>query len=316
MNPASLQIVFAGTPAFAASALSALLASPYQVSAIYTQPDKPAGRGLQVTQSPVKQLAQAQQLPVFQPQSLKDAAELERMAALKADLMVVAAYGLLLPEAFLKLPRLGCINIHASLLPRWRGAAPIQHAILAGDQKTGITLMQMDAGLDTGAILQQAECPIYPEDTAESVHARLAELGAKTLISALPLLAQGQLPAVAQDPQQATYAPKINKSAGQIVWQTPALTLERQIRAFYPWPIAFTQWQGQTLRLFAAEVVTSTTQAPPGSIVACSRQGLEVATGDGNLRLLRVQLAGGRVLPIADFLNSRQDDFKPGMKFT
>jgi len=229
--------------------------------------------------------------------------------------MIVAAYGLLLPKLILEAPRLGCVNIHASLLPRWRGATPIQQAILAGDSKTGISLMQMDEGLDTGPLLLQAECPIYPDDTSESLHQRLAKLGADTLLNALAPLLLGKLKALPQSSAEATLAPKMNKEAGRINWQQGALEIDRQVRAFYPWPIAYTCYNQEILRIYETKPLLEKPQASPGTIVAHSGEGLDVATAKGCLRLLRVQAPGGRILAIADFLNARQQDFLAGTSF-
>lgn len=314
MKHSALNIIFAGTPEFAATALAALIQSQHNIIAVYTQPDRPAGRGLQILESPVKKLAEKYQLVIFQPQTLKTPEAQETLAALHADLMVVAAYGLLLPKAVLEAPRLGCINIHASLLPRWRGASPIQRSILAGDSKTGISIMQMDAGLDTGPILLQAECPIKPDDTSESLHQSLAQLGAETLLKTLDQISQGKLQAKTQDNSLATHAAKIHKVEGKINWHSSALEIDRKIRAFYPWPIAYTNHHGETLRIFSAQVLAQTSAATPGTIVAVSRDGLDIASGDDTIRLLRVQAPGGRVLAIADFLNARQEDFVPGQQ--
>lgn len=315
MNNQPLKLIFAGTPEFAAIILKQLLSTSHKIVAVYTQPDRPAGRGLHLMESPVKILAKEKQLPIFQPSSLKGLAEQEQLRALDADLMIVAAYGLLLPQAILAAPRLGCINVHSSLLPRWRGAAPIQHAILAGDSKTGVTIMQMDQGLDTGPILLQAECPIYLDDNSEILHERLANLGAQTLLNALDQMAQGKLSAVPQDHTQATHAAKISKEAGRINWQNGALEIDRQVRAFYPWPIAYTQFQGETLRVYAVKPLLEETTATPGSIVALSREGLDIATANGLVRLCRIQAPGGRILAIADFLNARQKVFMVGKQF-
>lgn len=299
-----LNVVFAGTPAFAAVILQALLTAGVTVSAVYTQPDRPAGRGRKLTPGPVKQLATRNALPVYQPPTLKDSQTQQTLAALRADLMVVVAYGLLLPPPVLAAPRLGCVNVHASLLPRWRGAAPIQRAILAGDSETGISLMQMEAGLDTGPVLLRRSCPILPVDTAASVHDRLAQLGAETLLAALPAIARAALIAEPQDARQASHAPKIDKREAEINWQEPAQTLARKLRAFYPWPVAHTRWQGEPLRLLAGVVLPQPVSAPPGTVVQAGADGIDVACGADVLRITELQLPGGRPMPACDFLNA------------
>ena len=305
-----LRLIFAGTPEFAAAALHALIDSPHEVIAVYTQPDRPAGRGRKLTPSPVKQLALQHQLPLFQPASLKTPEALAQLRALDADVMVVAAYGLILPPEVLQLPRCGCLNIHASLLPRWRGAAPIQRAILAGDTKTGITIMQMDRGLDTGPMLLKLSCPISRDDTAASLHDRLAELGASAIVTALE-----QLPTLTAEPQDAsaaTYANKLTKQEAVLDWHGSAEQLDRQIRAFNPWPVAQTSAEGQTLRIWASQPLTDQAQASPGTIVRCDKQGIDVACGQGILRLTRLQPAGSKPMDIAAFLNGRPDWLTPG----
>ncbi len=309
------KIIFAGTPEFAAKSLAALLNTPHEIIAVYTQPDRPAGRGQKLAASPVKQLALQYNLPVLQPNTLKTPVEQEKLQSFNADLMIVAAYGLILPAAVLQAPRLGCLNIHASLLPRWRGAAPIQRAILAGDHETGITLMQMDEGLDTGAMLVKASCPILASDTSESLHDRLAELAATTLISALENILASKIKAETQDSSQATYASKISKEEGKIDWQKDALSIDRQIRAFNSWPVAYTALNEQHLRILEAKALSEDNTGAPGTIMAISKSGLDVATGQGILRLLKVQLPGSKALAIADFLNARKDDFKVGHSF-
>lgn len=292
-----MNILFAGTPPFAAAALSALLGAGHRVSLVLTQPDRPAGRGLKAQASAVKQLALDRGLALAQPATLKDEAVLAQLAALEADVMVVAAYGLLLPQRVLDLPRLGCLNIHASLLPRWRGAAPIQRAILAGDTETGITIMQMDAGLDTGAIRLAASLPIAPDDTAQTLHDRLAGLGARLIVEAL----HNPLPAVAQDSARATYAAKITKAEAKIEWTRSAADIDRAVRAYNPVPGAFTSWQGQMLKIWRAEPLESPAHAEPGTVLHAG-DGLCVATGEGSLRLLEVQRAGGKRMDVRTFL--------------
>ena len=301
------RIIFAGTPQFAVPSLLALLHSQHQVSAIYTQPDRKAGRGLQLQASPVKLIALEHNIPVYQPITLKSAETQAELQALQPDLMIVAAYGLLLPKIVLEIPRWGCINVHASLLPRWRGAAPIQRALLAGDKVTGITLMQMDMGLDTGAMILQRLCEIQPDETGQTLHDRLAHLGAQLLAETLDEIEN--LPVTPQDNDQATYAKKLEKAEAQLDWQKPAILLERQVRAFNPWPIAQTQLFNQTLRIWQAQALPSppmTTQ-PVGSILACQRNGIDIVTAAGILRLLTIQKAGGKPISVNDFLNGHPE---------
>jgi len=299
-----MRIIFAGTPDFAAECLKALLNSEHEICAVYTQPDRPAGRGRKLTPSPVKQVALEAAIPVEQPLNFKTEDSLQTLAAYQADLMVVVAYGLLLPQPVLDTPRLGCINVHASLLPRWRGAAPIQRAILAGDTETGVGIMKMEAGLDTGPVLLEARCPINDSDTAQDLHDRLAALGAETLLQSLNNIETRLSQARPQDDSQSTYARKLDKREALIDWQQPAQQILRQIHAFNPWPVAQTQWQGDTMRIWLAEPGDRTRRGRPGEIIAVSKQGLEVQTGDGILRITQLQVPGKRAMPVQDFLNA------------
>ena len=309
-----LNIVFAGTPEFAAVALRGLLDSPQRVLAVYTQPDRPAGRGRKLTASPVKALAVEHGIPVHQPATLKDPQQQRVLAELQPDVLVVVAYGLILPQAVLDIPRLGCLNIHASLLPRWRGAAPIQRAILAGDTETGVTIMQMDAGLDTGPMLAVAHCPIGADDTSQSLQDRLALLGGRALLDTLEQLSAGSASAQAQDSTQACYAAKITKQEARIDWTRPAAELARQVRAFNPWPVAFTELGQDPLRIWSAQAIPGSNSALPGVVVSANKQGIDVATGAGCLRLLGVQLPGGKPVSAADFLHARHQ-VAPGFRF-
>ncbi|MBX3700333.1 MAG: methionyl-tRNA formyltransferase [Dokdonella sp.] len=302
-----LRLVFAGTPEFALPSLQACLASGAQVVAVYTQPDRPAGRGRQLAASPVKQAALAVGVVVEQPQTLRDAEARARLAAHAPDLMVVVAYGLILPRAVLALPRLGCWNVHASLLPRWRGAAPIQRAILAGDAQTGVDLMQMEAGLDTGPVLLEARTPIDAGDTGGSLHDRLATLGAQVLDEALTRVLRGEtLPARPQAEGGVTYAHKLDKAEARLDWQAPAAALARAVRAFDPWPVAEAQLDGERVRIWQAQALPTPATAPPGSIVAASAEGIDVATGEGILRIGALQREGGRRISARDWLNARR----------
>ena len=301
----SLRIIFAGTPDFAASALSALINSEHQVVAVYTQPDRPAGRGRKLRASPVKEVALENDIPVFQPENLKDRDAQEVLRSFNADVMVVAAYGIILPQAVLDIPRLGCLNIHASLLPRWRGAAPIQRAIAAGDKESGITIMQMNAGLDTGDILQLSPCPITDEDNGGSLHDRLAEIGASAILETLNNL--DKIVPVAQDDSLATYAHKLDKKEAQINWQNSAVEIERLIRAFNPWPVAFTQFDDKTLRIRQAQVLSpdsnSEAKSIPGTIISCDKKGIDISCGEGTLRILNLQPSGSKAMDVAAFMN-------------
>jgi methionyl-tRNA formyltransferase len=300
-----LRIVYAGTPAFAVPALEALHQRGHAIVAVYTQPDRPAGRGQSVASSPVKQRALELGLPIEQPATLRTFEAVERLRGFDADLMVVAAYGLILPRDVLEAPRLGCWNIHASVLPRWRGAAPIQRAIIAGDIETGITIMQMDAGLDTGPMLLVKKLEIGERETAGELHDRLAPLGAQALIEALDERQAGRLVPRPQPAEGSSYAPKIRKDESLIDWSSPAVAIDRQVRAFNPWPVAETRWEGRQLRVWSAEPAVQADVAAPGQVIEASDARLVVATGDGALRLTRVQLAGRRAVTAAEFLNAR-----------
>ena len=308
-----MRIVFAGTPEFAAQHLQALLDANRQVVAVYTQPDRPAGRGQKLMPSPVKQLAEQHGIAVYQPQTLREPAAQAELDELQADLMVVVAYGLILPQTVLDMPRLGCINSHASLLPRWRGAAPIQRAIEAGDAESGVTVMQMEAGLDTGPMLLKVNTPITTDDTGGSLHDRLAGLGSKAVVEAVAALEAGTLKGDVQDDSLATYAHKLNKDEARLDWQRPAVELERQVRAFHPWPISHSSLDNSPVKVHAARCGSG--QGTPGQIIEASKDGLEVACGEGSLILTRLQLAGGKPLSVADLFNSRREQFAAGKVF-
>lgn len=307
-----LKLIFAGTPDFAARHLAALLSSDHEVVAVYTQPDKPAGRGQKLTASPVKELALAHDLPVYQPASLRNEAAQAELAVLGADLMVVVAYGLILPKAVLDTPRLGCLNVHGSLLPRWRGAAPIQRAIWAGDAETGVTIMQMDVGLDTGAMIRKVSCPIASDETSASLYDKLAELGPQALVDTLDAMAAGDTTAEAQDDALANYAQKLSKEEARIDWSMEAVAIERCIRAFNPWPISWFEVVEQTIKVWQAEVIDSDHGRPAGTLLKADKQGIDVATGKGVLRLLTLQPPGKKAMSVPDLLNSRRDWFEPG----
>lgn len=309
-QPRRLRIAFAGTPAFALPALEVCLAGDHDLAGVWTQPDRPAGRGRQLSASPVKQRALAAGVPVFQPKSLKGPRAQRELAALDLDLLVVVAYGLILPPAVLELPRHGCWNLHGSLLPRWRGAAPIQRALLAGDRETGVCLMQMDAGLDTGPVLSRTATPISDNDTSGSLHDRLGILGASLLRQGLARLASGDAPRPQPQSEaegEANYAAKLDKSEARLDLSRAAVHLARAVRALQPWPVAEIVLDGERLRVHAALALPATAGAEAGRVVAITAAGLDVATGDGVLRITRLQRDGGRVISAADYANARRE---------
>jgi methionyl-tRNA formyltransferase len=301
-----MRIIFAGTPDFAAESLKALLQTEHTVCAVYTQPDRPAGRGRKLTPSPVKQIALEHAIPVEQPLNFKSEDSLAQLKSYQADLMVVVAYGLLLPQAVLDTPRLGCINVHASLLPRWRGAAPIQRAILAGDTETGVGIMKMEAGLDTGPVLLEARCPIRNDDTAQLLHDRLAQLGAESLVTSLTGIEDRLAQAKPQDEANKTYARKLEKQEALVDWQHSAEQILRQVNAFNPWPVAQTQWHGDTMRIWLAQLADTTQHGEPGEVLAVSQAGIDIACGEGALRITQLQIPGKRAMAVRDFLNANQ----------
>ena len=307
-----LRVVFAGTPDFAVPHLQACRRNGVEIVAVYTQPDRPAGRGRKLTPSPVKQAALDLGVPVEQPENFKDAAARERLAAYAPDLMVVVAYGLILSRKVLAIPRLGCWNVHASLLPRWRGAAPIQRAILAGDAETGVCLMQMEAGLDTGPVLLRRALPIAGDDTGGSLHDKLAALGAELLGEGLDRIVRGETMLAAVQPDDgATYAHKLDKAEARLDWNDSAVALARKVRAFDPWPVAEGVVDGETLRVWRAESrdlgFEIRDSVLPGTVIAATRDGIDIACAEGVLRLIEVQRAGGRRITAADYLNARPE---------
>lgn len=298
-----LKIIFAGTPEFAVPALQALLTSQHEVIAVYTQPDRPAGRGRKLRLSPIKEIALQAEIPVYQPNNL-NADECKHLHELGADVMLVSAYGLLLPTAALRAPKLGCINIHASLLPKWRGAAPIQRAIIAGDKQTGITIMQMVEALDAGPILCQFTCTIGSTDTGSSLHDRLAQMSAREIDTSLQRLQRNEYTPRLQDTNQVSYANKLSKQEAKINWQESARDIERKIRAFNAWPVAYSYLLGQRIRIWEAVSNNASSQQKPGTVITASKEGIEVATGEDVLRLLSLQLSGGKIISAQDFVNA------------
>lgn len=316
MTEQPLRIVFAGTPEFAARHLDALLTSGHDIVAVYTQPDRPSGRGKKLQASPVKRIAESAGVPVMQPGSLRDPQTQRSLAELQPDVLVVVAYGLILPQAVLDIPVRGCLNVHASLLPRWRGAAPIQRAIEAGDARTGVTIMQMDAGLDTGAMLATADCPIDAGTSAADLLETLAGSGPPLLLQVLADLPAYQAAATIQDDSLATYASKIEKSEAHINWQESAQVLERRIRAFNPFPICYGTLNGERVKIWQASAVgTADNPGSAGTIISAGRSGIAVSCGAGELLIQRLQLPGGKPLAAADVLNSRREQFAAGLRF-
>lgn len=309
MSDQPLKIIFAGTPDFAAESLKALLSGPDDIIAVYTQPDRPAGRGHKLKPSPVKEVALEADIPVYQPLNFKDEADRVELAALNADLMVVAAYGLILPKAVLDTPRLGCINVHASILPRWRGAAPIHRALLAGDQQTGITIMQMDVGLDTGDMLAKAYTDILDTDTSASLHDKLAMQGGEILLTAIEQLKAGSLTPEPQDDTLANYAHKLTKEEGKIDWSDSADSIARKVRGLFPWPSAYTFMDEQNIRIHQASVSDQTCSAPAGHVISSDKDGILVATGDGVICLEKLQLPGKKAMTAEQILNGNKDLF-------
>lgn len=309
-----LNIIFAGTPDFAARHLAALLKTHHNVVGVLTRQDKPAGRGKKLTPSPVKVMAEENAIPVFQPTSLRNDESQQWVADQNPDIMIVVAYGMILPEAVLNLPRLGCLNVHGSLLPRWRGAAPIQRSIWAGDAQTGVTIMQMDIGLDTGDMLHKAILPISAQDTSASLYEKLAEIGPNALIETLNLITSGQAIPEKQDDKFANYAEKLSKDEARIDWALPAEQIERCIRAFNPWPISYFEVDEQLIKVWQAEVINEPHNQPVGTILRADKKGICIATGDGQLNILQLQPPGKKPMHAQDLLNSRRGSFIPGQK--
>ena len=308
-----MRIIFAGTPDFAARHLDALLTSEHQIVGVFTQPDRPAGRGNKLTPSPVKTLALQHEIPVFQPKSLRPEENQQLVADLQADVMVVVAYGLILPKAVLAMPKLGCINVHGSLLPRWRGAAPIQRSLWAGDAETGVTIMQMDVGLDTGDMLHKIACPISATDTSATLYATLAELGPEGMLHTLSQLEQGTAQPEVQDETQVTYAEKLSKEEARLDWTLDAEQLERCVRAFNPWPVSYFVIDEQPVKVWQADVIDSEkTGLQPGTIIAADKKGIQIATARGVLNITQLQPAGKKPMSAQDLLNSRSEWFTPG----
>ncbi|KAB0459543.1 methionyl-tRNA formyltransferase [Vibrio kanaloae] len=312
----SLRIVFAGTPDFAARHLAALLSSEHEVVAVYTQPDRPAGRGKKLTASPVKNIALENNIPVYQPENFKSDEAKQELAELNADIMVVVAYGLLLPQVVLDTPRLGCINVHGSILPRWRGAAPIQRSIWAGDKETGVTIMQMDIGLDTGDMLSIATLPIEATDTSASMYEKLAGLGPDALVECLADIASSKAVAEKQDDELANYAKKLSKEEARINWSDEAAHIERCVRAFNPWPMSHFEAAENSIKVWQSRVAEQTSDKPAGTILQADKTGIYVATGQGVLVLEQLQVPGKKAMSVQDILNSRASWFEVGTQLS
>ena len=310
-----LRIIFAGTPDFAAKHLASLIESQHDVVAVYTKEDTPSGRGKKLQPSAVKTLALEHELPIVQPASLKTDEALQTLNEFDADLMVVVAYGLILPQAILDTPKLGCINVHGSLLPKWRGAAPIQRAIWAGDAQSGVTIMQMDKGLDTGAMLFKASLDIADDETSATLYDRLAELGPVALVEAIDLLSENNLPSEVQDEALATYAHKLSKEEAKIDWNDTAAHIERCIRAFNPWPVSYFQLNDMNVKVWQATATQQSVSEAPGTVISADKKGIVIATTDGTITLLNLQFPGKKAMGINDILNSRKALFTPGTQF-
>lgn len=312
-SASKLRILFAGTPDFAAASLQALINAGHDVIGVYTQPDRPAGRGRKLTPSPVKKVALEHEIPVYQPLNFKTEEDRQPLAELQADLMVVVAYGLLLPKAVLDAPRLGCINVHASLLPRWRGAAPIHRSLLAGDSETGVTIMQMDEGLDTGAMLLKKSCSIATSETSGELHDKLAVIGATALLESLSGIAEQTITHEQQDDSLACYAHKLEKAEGEIGWNRPAADIALQIRGLSPWPVAYTSLNGSTMRVWLAETTEQDcAEVTPGQVIATDKRAIYVACADKALKLLKIQLPGSKAMDTSAVLNAKRELFADG----
>ncbi len=311
MSGKDLKVIFAGTPEFAAKHLAALIEQEYNVVACYTQPDRPSGRGKKLQPSAVKQVALENNIPVCQPLSLKSDEALAELAKWDADLMIVVAYGLLLPKAALDTPKFGCINVHGSILPKWRGAAPIQRAVLSGDKETGVTIMQMDVGLDTGDMLLIRTCDITEQDTSGSIYSKLEEIGPGALLETVEQIAAGTVKAEKQNDELATYAHKLTKQEAQIDWTLTAEQIAQNVRGYQPWPVAYADIQGNTVKIWQVEV-SEESNKPAGEVISADKTGIVIATGKGSIRIIQLQPPGKKAMLAADFLNGRQDWVTPG----